>query len=372
MVGIFIPFKAYDKAPDAITDLQTSFTDGSLTGKVSFKCPTTLFDGTAASGNLTYKIMKKDSVLTTGPCSYGQAMSVDLTVPKADLYTIAVVVTNSVGDGPVVKTKPFFIGKDTPKPTEVSIAYENGAFKVNWKPVTTTVNGGYMDVSKLSYNVTRFPDSVVVAQNLTDTTYVDKVAEPEAKTSFYYTVITECDGISSSPAESNTVDLGNYVPPYEVKSTSSASINEFTVIDANNDGKKWKYSYTGSNSSVNCAYSSTKDMDDWLISPKIKFHGGKTYKFAVEVRGSSTTKVERFELKLGKEATAEAQTLTVIDTTEVKTNKATTYEAHFTVPETGLYNLGFHGISEKKNGTLLYKEDKRQRTRGCGSSRRSV
>lgn len=37
MVGIFIPFKAYDKAPDAITDLQTSFTDGSLTGKVSFK-----------------------------------------------------------------------------------------------------------------------------------------------------------------------------------------------------------------------------------------------------------------------------------------------------------------------------------------------
>lgn len=229
-----------------------------------------------------------------------------------------------------------------------------------------------MDVSKLSYNVTRFPDSVVVAQNLTDTTYVDKVAEPEAKTSFYYTVITECDGISSSPAESNTVDLGNYVPPYEVKTTSSASINEFTVIDANNDGKKWKYSYTGSNSSVNCAYSSTKDMDDWLTSPKIKFHGGKTYKFAVEVRGSSTTKVERFELKLGKEATAEAQTLTVIDTTEVKTNKATTYEAHFTVPETGLYNLGFHGISEKKNGTLLYKEDKRQRTRGCGSSRRSV
>lgn len=197
---------------------------------------------------------------------------------------------------------------------------------------------------------------MVVAQNLTDTTYVDKVAEPEAKTSFYYTVITECDGISSSPAESNTVDLGNYVPPYEVKTTSSASINEFTVIDANNDGKKWKYSYTGSNSSVNCAYSSTKDMDDWLISPKIKFHGGKTYKFAVEVRGSSTTKVERFELKLGKEATAEAQTLTVIDTTEVKTNKATTYEAHFTVPETGLYNLGFHGISEKKNGTLYIRK----------------
>lgn len=68
MVGIFIPFKAYDKAPDAITDLQTSFTDGSLTGKVSFKCPTTLFDGTAASGNLTYKIILLNNITVRYYC----------------------------------------------------------------------------------------------------------------------------------------------------------------------------------------------------------------------------------------------------------------------------------------------------------------
>ena len=345
IAGIFVPFIADDKAPAAVTDLAASFQNGSLTGKVSFKCPTTLFDGTVATGALTYKILANGEQVATGSTSFGATVNADVTVSKADNYTLTVIVSNDKGDGPKTKTD-LFIGKDTPKPTTVTIAYANGKFNVSWTPATETVNGGYMDLSKVSYTVTRYPGATVVANNTTATSLEDPVATPSTYTSYYYTVVVNCDGISSSPAESNRVGLGEIVPPYENKFEVAEDADLYTIVDVNEDGKTWEYNKA--EKAMRATYHSKNQMDDWLITPGIKLEAGKTYRFSMDARNHSAASFpERFEVKMGTAPEVSAMTKTIIPETEVNGKVWTTFEEYITPTTTGTYCIGIHGVSAK-------------------------
>lgn len=345
IAGIFVPFIADDKAPAAVTDLAASFQNGSLTGKVSFKCPTTLFDGTVATGALTYKILANGEQVATGSTSFGATVNADVTVSKADNYTLTVIVSNDKGDGPKTKTD-LFIGKDTPKPTTVTIAYANGKFNVSWTPATETVNGGYMDLSKVSYTVTRYPGATVVANNTTATSLEDPVATPSTYTSYYYTVVVNCDGISSSPAESNRVGLGEIVPPYENKFEVAEDADLYTIVDVNEDGKTWEYNKA--EKAMRATYHSQNQMDDWLITPGIKLEAGKTYRFSMDARNHSAASFpERFEVKMGTAPEVSAMTKTIIPETEVNGKVWTTFEEYITPTTTGTYCIGIHGVSAK-------------------------
>ena len=345
IAGIYVPFLAKNDAPASVTDLTADFANGSLSGKISFKCPTTLFDGTAASGELTYKILANGQQVAAGNTSFGANVNVDVTMPKADTYKIYVIVSNNNGESPKTNTV-LFIGKDTPKPTTVTIAYSNGKFNVNWTPVTTTVNGGYMDLSKLTYKVTRYPGATVVAEAATGTSIEDPVAIPASYTVYYYTVVVNCDGISSSVAESNKVPLGEITAPYTETFDNASVMDNYTIIDANNDGKTWVY--MNGDGVVRANYSSTNNMDDWLITPGIKLEAGKTYMFSVKMRNNSAaTYPEKFEVKMGDEPTAAAMTKSVIGETTLNGKVWITTEAYVTPSKNGSHYFGIHGISDK-------------------------
>lgn len=345
IAGLYVPFIADDKAPAAVTDLNCVFNNGSLSGKINFKAPTTLFDGTAATGEVDYKILVNGEVAATGKCAYGANVSKDLTVGEAGTYTITVVLSNAKGDGPKVK-KELFIGADTPKSTKVTIAYENGKFNVKWNAVTETVNGGYMDLSKLTYKVTRMPDSVVVAEKATATSLQDAVATPATYTLYYYTVVVNCDGKSSAVAESNKIGLGEIAAPYSESFDTADAFELYTVIDANNDGKTWTYNAT--EKAVRAAYNSKNEMDDWLITPGIKLEAGKTYRIAADLRNHSANSYpEKFEIKIGNAPEASAMTTTLVPLTQINGKVWTTFDEYFTPTTTGTYNIGIHGVSDK-------------------------
>ena len=351
VAGIYVPFIANDKAPAAVTGLAATFANGSLSGKVTFKCPTTLFDGTAASGALTYKVLANGQQVATGNTSFGATVSADVTVSKADNYTLTVIVSNSNGDGPKTKTD-LFIGKDTPKPTTVTIAYNNGKFNVKWTPVTETVNGGYMDLSKITYTVTRYPDKKVVAQAATGTSLEDAVAVPATYTMYYYTVVVNCESLSSSAAESNKVPLGEIAAPYTETFDDASAMDTYTVIDANDDGKTW--AYVKADQAVRASYNSKNEMNDWLITPGIKLEAGKTYMFSVKMRNHSASSYpEKFEIKMGKDATVAAMTKSVVAETTLNGKVWTTFETYVTPTESGPHFFGIHGMSDK-NMFYLY------------------
>ncbi|MDE6485241.1 MAG: hypothetical protein K2L14_07595, partial [Duncaniella sp.] len=159
---------AADNAPAAVEDLKIEFTEGALTGTVSFKAPSTLFDGTAASGDLTYTVLANDEKVATGSTTFGAAVNAEVTL-ESGMYTFVVSVSNAAGESPKTKVKNIFVGKDAPVAPSVTATYDaqSNTATVTWTPVTASVNGGYMNADAVTYDVTRNPGAVVLATGTT-------------------------------------------------------------------------------------------------------------------------------------------------------------------------------------------------------------
>ena len=142
------------------------------------------------------------------------------------------------------------------------------------------------------------------------------------------------------------------VLPYENALNTEALFGEFTVLDVNGDGKTW--GFDASNGVAAYSYSSSNAADDWFVSPAIKLEAGKAYRVALDAANSGYP--ERFEVKLGKELSADALTTEVIPATDVTVKDFITYEnEQVTVSETGYYYIGIHAISDPDEFRLQVK-----------------
>lgn len=339
---VVLPPEADETAPAAVTDLEAAFDGASLTGTVNFKAPATLYDGTAASGDLTYSVLANGQELATGSTTFGANVAAEVTVPAAGLYTFTVTVKNATGESPKAQVKAY-VGADTPEATSVTVEYSNGIMNISWLPVTASVNGGYIDVENVTYTVQRMPDYVVVAEGIKVTSFADPVAEPDEITTYYYNVVAEADGLYSAPAQSNKIILGSIVPPFTASFDND--LDGFSTIDANGDGKTWM-NYDGH---ARISYNTSLDMDDWLITPPIKFEAGKLYDIAADFFCQTATYPERIEVKIGKSAEPSAMTTVLLEPTEIQmvSGNPMKWSTEF-VPETdGTYFVGFHGISDR-------------------------
>ena len=63
------------------------------------------------------------------------------------------------------------------------------------------------------------------------------------------------------------------MPPYTLNLADENERNQYTIIDANNDG----YTWGGSKYYFRCNTTSNNKADDWLISPAIAMKEGSTY-----------------------------------------------------------------------------------------------
>ncbi|MBD5250484.1 MAG: hypothetical protein HDS56_04845 [Barnesiella sp.] len=332
-------------APSAVENVKIEFTDNALTGTVSFTAPSTLYDGSAASGEVTYTVLANNENVATGTTEFGAATSAEVTL-ESGLYTFEVYVSNAAGDGPKTKIKNIYVGNDTPAAPSVTATYDSAAqtATVNWTAVTGTVNGGYMNAEGVTYTVTRQPDGVAVATGITATTVTDALTVPDGIVKYTYEVVAECEGMKSQPGVSNSIVLGTgFVPPFV--DDFSDGIDGYTVIDANGDKTTWVHN--GDHARV--AYNSSLSTDDWLISPAIKLQGGKLYDVVADIYGgSSSTYIERVEVKLGKSATVAGMTEVVLEPTVIACVYTDPYKMSSTimVEEDGEYYIGFHGISD--------------------------
>lgn len=355
---------AEEGAPAAVTDLAADFPEGALSGSVSFKLPTTLFDGSAATGTLGYKVLANGEQVADGTGAAGADVTAPVTVEEAGEYTIVVTASNAVGEG--VKAKlTLFIGKGTPKSPEAALVYEGGKMKLSWPAVTESADGGFIDPAAVTYSVTRIinnesSSALTVASGLTATSFEEEVAMPAEITTYHYLVVAESAGVESVPAKSNSVTLGSIVPPYVNHFDSADALSGYTIIDGNDDGKVWAYYQGASGADGNpgaarMTYNTNLAMDDWMITPPLKLEGGKAYKVSFQARANSDAYPERVEAKWGNAATAAGMTGVIVEPTDLGKNWVEL--GAYIIPEAdGIYYVGIHGISDEDT-YYLYVDD---------------
>ncbi len=355
---------AEEGAPAAVADLAADFPQGALSGNVSFKLPTTLFDGSAATGTLGYKVLANGQQVADGTGAAGADVTAPVTVEEAGEYTIVVTASNAVGEGPKAKLT-LFIGNGTPKSPEAALVYEGGKMKLSWPAVTESADGGFIDPAAVTYSVTRIINNesgsaLTVASGLTATSFEEEVAMPAEITTYHYLVVAESAGMVSAPAKSNSVTLGNIVPPYVNHFDSADALSGYTIIDGNDDGKVWTY-YQGASGAdgepgaARMTYNTDLAMDDWMITPPLKLEGGKAYKVSFQARANSDAYPERVEAKWGNAATAAAMTGVIVTPTDLGKNWVEL--GAYIIPEAdGIYYVGIHGISDEDT-YYLYVDD---------------
>lgn len=108
VVGLYAPAPpAEDDAPAEVTDAVAAFNGGSLSGKLQFKAPSTLYNGTPASGVLTYTVLLNGNEFAKGETSFGSTVSTDVTVAERGNYEFTISVANDKGPSPKVVVGRF-------------------------------------------------------------------------------------------------------------------------------------------------------------------------------------------------------------------------------------------------------------------------
>lgn len=342
--------QAADKAPGEITDAASNFSNGSMSGTITFTAPATHYDETPATGSLTAVVSYMSSEnpnpteIARRNVQCGDAVSMDITMPSAGLYDFSIVVSNEEGPAPAVVLRGIFVGNDTPMPAKPVLTYENNVMSLIWDPVDEAVNGGYVNTSAMRYTVIRQPDNVVVAQNISETHFSEECVEPSDLTYRHYSVTAEYDGIQSAPGLSNVITMGAITPPF------TADFQEtdcgFTVMDANNDGisfNRQESTTIGGNwwFRIN-NYGTT--MDDWLMSPPLRFQRGYAYKLKFKAYTASSDP-ETIEVKYGMGCSVADMNLTLLEPTVVQNYHGDEFELTIVPAQTGKYTIGIHGIS---------------------------
>ncbi|MBQ9356057.1 MAG: hypothetical protein IJT98_02030 [Prevotella sp.] len=173
--------------------------------------------------------------------------------------------------------------------------------------------------------------------------YVD---QDEALTigNYKYQVITYGEsGIGGKSEEISVFLTATLTVPYTADFTVAGTFDAFQVINNNDDSSTWLWS---ASYGAYYNYSSTNQGDDYLVTSPIRLEAGKNYKVIVNANAYSASYPERFEVVVGKEATAAGLNITAIAATDVTSVDAEDFEGDFTATEDGIYYVAIHAISD--------------------------
>ncbi|MBD5368844.1 MAG: hypothetical protein HDR83_06260 [Bacteroides sp.] len=129
----------------------------------------------------------------------------------------------------------------------------------------------------------------------------------------------------------------------------AAIVNNYTVIDANEDSRTWKLA--GMGDYTPCMAPNAEDItasDDWIITVPVYMTAGN-YTVAADLAylGSGATGMT-VELKLGTAPTVEGMIAEIAPATVLTSKDRTTYEYPCAIPADGYYYIGLHNLTTKE------------------------
>ena len=197
--------------------------------------------------------------------------------------------------------------------------------------------------------------TVIAQQQVTSATYstIETEEFTVSETGYYYI------GIHNTSLDQWTQYVDNFLieaapitAPYTGDFSQEGTMDDYSSIDNNGDGKTWAWSATYG---AYYSYNTASAADDYLILP-IKLEASKNYNVTVTASTASPNYKEKFEVKVGKAGTVDALTKTVISKQEFASTVDTDFEGSFTSEEEGVYYVAIHVTSDANMWRLNIKK----------------
>ncbi|MDE7408909.1 MAG: choice-of-anchor J domain-containing protein [Muribaculaceae bacterium] len=327
--------------PAAATDLTVTAVGTELKAEVSFTMPTKSTNSDALQGELSWVISDGRNELANGTAQPGDKVTETVEVNSGGNNTFVVTVAQGEKVSAAVDARAF-IGCDTPYIYGIPTVRAAGLnLTVSWN-AAEALNDANLD--PVTYNVTRMPDNVIVAEGISETKYTDHITS-EIRTLYYY-VITPLSGtVKGESVESRKLYAGTYLPlPYTDDFSDEQRFLLYPVIDANNDDNIWEYSnkYQG----VAMYPANDNDADDYLLIGPFRMDAGSTYTFQMTAGGHNFRETVAIYAGTDPEDAASFNTEllppTVIDPMKGDPSFAVSFEP----TETGTYYFGIKACTK--------------------------
>ena len=142
-------------------------------------------------------------------------------------------------------------------------------------------------------------------------------------------------------------DLSAYTMGFE----PNEDFTDWTIIDANSDGRTWEIPYSSSSyahsgeNSARFYNGSTNDGDDWLFSRCFILEASKTYKIKFYYRVESSSYPQNIDLKYGTSNDIASMTNTLINLSSFTNTDYQQASATFNVSSDGVYYFAWYAHS---------------------------
>lgn len=293
MVGLHIPFITADArtAPARVSNLSYAFDpQGANKTTLTWTNPTTQWNrkdlADLVEVNIYRDDMKSAPVGTVAAAGQkGKEMSWTDETAERGLHKYYVVPSSVKGQAGIMDSISAFVGRDLPgAPRNVAATTPEGkTVNLKWDAPNRGDSDGWFDTD-VTYTVTRTADGKVIAQDIKECSATDNDI-PEATTYTYAVVAKNNEGVSE-PGLSNGVLAGQSLKvPFYTDFPDETDAGRFAVIDANEDGIKFYYSYNTNKAGTKCYNMILSDYtnDDYLVTPPFKVQDGHSYRVSYTI-----------------------------------------------------------------------------------------
>lgn len=361
--GLYIPYLTADNgaAPARVSGLDAQADlNGAMKDTIKWVTPSKTWAGDDLANLQTVKIYRKNAgyatteltktadliansqLLATVPATEKEtAMSWVDENPTDGINTYYVLAANDKGNG-VIDSIRCYMGIDVPGAVGNIMLEKNGTgVNISWDAPEKGANNGYIGTEGLSYKITRLPDSVVVAENVTDTKYTDNTLGEQQ--SYSYTVQAVNAKGAGAIATSNPIMAGAALKtPVSLAFDTQADADRWSTNKMNNS--IYFYYAGGWSDDYKCMIgygTSTGTVEGTLISPPLYLEEGKTYRFTTDFQADYFDDAY-FDLYVGVGTNSESQDgATIIASREgeqyAEQYHREKYEDYFVAPASGTY-----------------------------------
>lgn len=361
--GLYIPYLTADNgaAPARVSGLDAQADlNGAMKDTIKWVTPSKTWAGDDLANLQTVKIYRKNAgyatteltktadliansqLLATVPATEKEtAMSWVDENPTDGINTYYVLAANDKGNG-VIDSIRCYMGIDVPGAVGNIMLEKNGTgVDISWTAPEKGANNGYIGTEGLSYKITRLPDSVVVAENVTDTKYTDNTLGEQQ--SYSYTVQAVNAKGAGAIATSNPIMAGAALKtPVSLAFDTQTDADRWSTNKMNNS--IYFYYAGGWSDDYKCMIgygTTTGTVEGTLISPPLYLEEGKTYRFTTDFQADFFDDAY-FDLYVGVGTNSESQDgATIIASREgeqyAEPYHREKYEDYFVAPASGTY-----------------------------------
>lgn len=361
--GLYIPYLTADNgaAPARVSGLDAQADlNGAMKDTIKWVTPSKTWAGDDLANLQTVKIYRKNAgyatteltktadliansqLLATVPATEKEtAMSWVDENPIDGINTYYVLAANDKGNG-VIDSIRCYMGIDVPGAVSNIMLEKNGTgVDISWTAPEKGANNGYIGTEGLSYKITRLPDNVVVAENVTDTKYTDNTLGEQQ--SYSYTIQAVNAKGAGAIATSDPIMAGS-----ALKTPISLAFDTQTDADRWSTNKMsnsiYFYYAGGWSDDYKCMIgygTSNGTVEGTLISPPLYLEEGKTYRFTTDFQADFFEDAY-FDLYVGVGTNSESQDgATIIAKREgeqyAEQYHREKYEDYFVAPASGTY-----------------------------------